>query len=68
LEHGLRTAVLAARAAQAMSLPEDDQVTVFYAGAGGQQVRTRTEAPSRRLHPRRMGQARMPMEDPAGSG
>jgi hypothetical protein len=32
LEHGLRTAVLALRAAQAMGLPEDDQVTVFYTG------------------------------------
>ncbi len=30
LEHGLRTAVLAVRMAQAMGLPEDDQVTVFY--------------------------------------
>jgi HD-GYP domain-containing protein (c-di-GMP phosphodiesterase class II) len=32
LEHGLRTAVLAVRLAQAMSLPEDGQVTVFYTG------------------------------------
>jgi HD-GYP domain-containing protein (c-di-GMP phosphodiesterase class II) len=32
LEHGLRTAVLAVRMAQAMGLPEDDQVTVFYTG------------------------------------
>src|SRR6266581_6473663 len=32
LEHGLRTAVLAVRTAQAMGLPEDDQVTVFYTG------------------------------------
>jgi len=32
LEHGLRTAVLAVRVAQAMGLPEDDQVTVFYTG------------------------------------
>jgi len=32
LEHGLRTAVLAVRLAQAMGLPEDDQVTVFYVG------------------------------------
>src|SRR5215468_9164703 len=32
LEHGLRTAVLALRVAQAMGLPEDDQVTVFYTG------------------------------------
>ena len=32
LEHGLRTAVLAARIAQAMGLPEGDQVTVFYTG------------------------------------
>ena len=32
LEHGLRTAVLALRTAQAMGLPEDDQVTVFYTG------------------------------------
>jgi HD-GYP domain-containing protein (c-di-GMP phosphodiesterase class II) len=32
LEHGLRTAVLALRIAQAMGLPEDDQVTVFYTG------------------------------------
>ena len=32
LEHGLRTAVLAVRIAQAMSLPDDDQVTVFYTG------------------------------------
>jgi hypothetical protein len=30
LEHGLRTAVPAVRAAQTMGLPEDDQVTVFY--------------------------------------
>ncbi|HEX9526137.1 MAG TPA: hypothetical protein VF951_01475, partial [Streptosporangiaceae bacterium] len=33
LEHGLRTAMLALRTAQAMGLPEDDQVTVFYTGA-----------------------------------
>jgi HD-GYP domain-containing protein (c-di-GMP phosphodiesterase class II) len=32
LEHGLRTAVLALRMAQAMGLSEDDQVTVFYTG------------------------------------
>jgi HD-GYP domain-containing protein (c-di-GMP phosphodiesterase class II) len=32
LEHGLRTAVLAVRIAQAMGLPEDSQVTVFYTG------------------------------------
>jgi HD-GYP domain-containing protein (c-di-GMP phosphodiesterase class II) len=32
LEHGLRTAVLAVRLAQALGLPEDDQVTVFYVG------------------------------------
>src|SRR6266704_5330126 len=32
LEHGLRTAILAVRVAQAMGLPEDDQVTVFYTG------------------------------------
>ena len=32
LEHGLRTGVLAVRMAQAMGLPEDDQVTVFYTG------------------------------------
>jgi HD-GYP domain-containing protein (c-di-GMP phosphodiesterase class II)/DNA-binding CsgD family transcriptional regulator len=32
LEHGLRTAVLAVRIAQAMGLPEGDQVTVFYTG------------------------------------
>ena len=32
LEHGLRTAVLAVRIAQAMGLSEDDQVTVFYTG------------------------------------
>jgi hypothetical protein len=32
LEHGLRTAVLALRTAQAMGLSEDDQVTVFYTG------------------------------------
>src|SRR2546425_6390656 len=32
LEHGLRTALLALRTAQAMGLPEDDQVTVFYTG------------------------------------
>jgi HD-GYP domain-containing protein (c-di-GMP phosphodiesterase class II)/DNA-binding CsgD family transcriptional regulator len=32
LEHGLRTGVLAVRIAQAMGLPEDDQVTVFYTG------------------------------------
>lgn len=32
LEHGLRTAMLAVRMAQAMGLPDDDQVTVFYTG------------------------------------
>ena len=32
LEHGLRTAMLALRTAQAMELPEDDQVAVFYTG------------------------------------
>jgi HD-GYP domain-containing protein (c-di-GMP phosphodiesterase class II)/DNA-binding CsgD family transcriptional regulator len=32
LEHGLRTAVLAVRIGQAMSLATDDQVTVFYTG------------------------------------
>lgn len=32
LEHGLRTAVLAVRAAQAMGLPEDDHASVFYTG------------------------------------
>jgi HD-GYP domain-containing protein (c-di-GMP phosphodiesterase class II) len=32
LEHGLRTAVLAARVAQAMGLPEDDQMATFYTG------------------------------------
>src|SRR6266567_4745535 len=32
LEHGLRTAMLALRMAQAIGLPEDDQVTVFYTG------------------------------------
>ena len=32
LEHGLRPAGLAVRIAQAMSLPDDDQVTVFYTG------------------------------------
>jgi HD-GYP domain-containing protein (c-di-GMP phosphodiesterase class II) len=32
LEHGLRTATVALRMAQAMGLPEDDQVTVFYTG------------------------------------
>jgi HD-GYP domain-containing protein (c-di-GMP phosphodiesterase class II) len=32
LEHGLRTAVLAVRLAQAMGLPEDGRVTVFYTG------------------------------------
>jgi len=32
LEHGLRTAVLALRTAQAMGLPGDDQVAVFYTG------------------------------------
>jgi HD-GYP domain-containing protein (c-di-GMP phosphodiesterase class II)/DNA-binding CsgD family transcriptional regulator len=32
LEHGLRTAVLAVRIAQAMGLHEDDRVTVFYTG------------------------------------
>jgi HD-GYP domain-containing protein (c-di-GMP phosphodiesterase class II)/DNA-binding CsgD family transcriptional regulator len=32
LEHGLRTAVLAVRLAQATGLSEDDQVTVYYTG------------------------------------
>ena len=32
LEHGLRTAVLALRTAQAMGLAEDDQLTVYYTG------------------------------------
>jgi HD-GYP domain-containing protein (c-di-GMP phosphodiesterase class II) len=32
LEHGLRTAMLALRTAQAMGLSEDDQVAVFYTG------------------------------------
>src|SRR6266498_4079957 len=32
LEHVLRTALLALRTAQAMGLPEDDQVAVFYTG------------------------------------
>src|ERR1700676_4607997 len=32
LEHGLRTAMLALRTAQAMGLPEDDQGTVFLVG------------------------------------
>src|SRR5712675_2146219 len=32
LEHGLRTTMLALRLAQAMGLPEDDRVTVFYTG------------------------------------
>ncbi|MGE5286454.1 MAG: HD domain-containing phosphohydrolase [Micromonosporaceae bacterium] len=32
LEHGLRTAMLAVRLAQAMGLSDDDQVTVFYTG------------------------------------
>jgi hypothetical protein len=32
LEHGLRTAVLAVRMAQAMGLSEGEQVTVFYTG------------------------------------
>src|SRR6266849_9125944 len=32
LEHGLRTAMLALRLAQAMGLAEDEQVTVFYTG------------------------------------
>src|SRR3984893_622661 len=32
LEHGLRTAMLALRLAQAMGLSEDDQVTAFYTG------------------------------------
>jgi hypothetical protein len=32
LEHGLRTAVVAVRTAQAMGLCVDDQVTVFYTG------------------------------------
>src|SRR6185312_4755708 len=32
LEHGLRTAMLALRLAQAMGLSEDDQVTVYYTG------------------------------------
>jgi len=30
LEHGLRTAVLAVRTAEAMGLSDDDRVTVFY--------------------------------------
>ena len=32
LEHGLRTAIMALRIAQAMDLAEDEQVTVFYTG------------------------------------
>ena len=32
LEHGLRTGVLAVRIAQAMGLPAEEQVTVFYTG------------------------------------
>src|SRR6266516_2188807 len=32
LEHGLRTAIMALRLAQAMGLSQDDQVTVFYTG------------------------------------
>jgi hypothetical protein len=32
LEHGLRTAMLTLRMAQAMGLSEDDQVTVYYTG------------------------------------
>ena len=32
LEHGLRTAVLGVRAAQALGLSEDEQATVFYTG------------------------------------
>jgi HD-GYP domain-containing protein (c-di-GMP phosphodiesterase class II) len=32
LEHGLRTAMLAVRLAQAMGLPEDEQATVYYTG------------------------------------
>ena len=32
LEHGLRTAMLALRTAQAMGLPQDNQVTVYYTG------------------------------------
>jgi HD-GYP domain-containing protein (c-di-GMP phosphodiesterase class II) len=32
LEHGLRTAVMAVRIAQALGLPSDEQVTVFYTG------------------------------------
>jgi HD-GYP domain-containing protein (c-di-GMP phosphodiesterase class II) len=32
LEHGLRTAMLAVRLAQALGLPEDEQATVFYTG------------------------------------
>src|SRR5690349_24422315 len=32
LEHGLRTAIMALRMAQAMGLSDDDQVTVFYIG------------------------------------
>jgi HD-GYP domain-containing protein (c-di-GMP phosphodiesterase class II) len=32
LEHGLRTAIMALRMAQAMNLSEDEQVTVFYTG------------------------------------
>ena len=32
LEHGLRTAMLALRTAQAMGLSEDDQVAAFHTG------------------------------------
>jgi HD-GYP domain-containing protein (c-di-GMP phosphodiesterase class II) len=32
LEHGLRTALVAVRMAQAIALPEEEQVTVFYTG------------------------------------
>jgi HD-GYP domain-containing protein (c-di-GMP phosphodiesterase class II) len=32
LEHGMRTALMALRTAQAIGLPEDEQVTVFYTG------------------------------------
>jgi HD-GYP domain-containing protein (c-di-GMP phosphodiesterase class II) len=32
LEHGLRTSLLAVRTAQALGLPEHDQLTVFYTG------------------------------------
>ena len=32
LEHGLRTALVSVRMAQAIGLPEEEQVTVFYTG------------------------------------